>query len=278
MSYRCTRTVFAAAAGLAGVMAGTSASAAAFVYENFESYDLNTAIGNQGPWQESRTGTGPGEGVVEETGLRFEPGDNPFGDPGDKVLTQNSGKDSAINFTALPAGDDLYFSFNFLALDSGNGSHTATFFNTSTTPFMSLEGAAADTEKKRDLILKAQNNTQTLTDAIVEDDAVFIYGKLTASNDLKTWTFSANIDTDIANIDSSEPVTWDLQQSQTYSSARSSHANILALDTGGSPGRAIYDAIRLGDTYADVTNVPEPASLALIGLGGVLMLGRRRSA
>jgi hypothetical protein len=143
---------------------------------------------------------------------------------------------------------------------------------------MSLEGAAADTEKKRDLILKAQNNTQTLTDAIVEDDAVFIYGKLTASNDLKTWTFSANIDTDIANIDSSEPVTWDLQQSQTYSSARSSHANILALDTGGSPGRAIYDAIRLGDTYADVTNVPEPASLALIGLGGVLMLGRRRSA
>jgi hypothetical protein len=35
------------------------------------------------------------------------------------------------------------------------------------------------------------------------------------------------------------------------------------------------DAIRIGDSYSDVV-VPEPASLALMGLGGLLMLRRRR--
>lgn len=42
--------------------------------------------------------------------------------------------------------------------------------------------------------------------------------------------------------------------------------------------RQMYDEIRIGATYADVTPVPEPSSLALIGLGGLCTLRRRRRA
>jgi hypothetical protein len=44
----------------------------------------------------------------------------------------------------------------------------------------------------------------------------------------------------------------------------------------GDPGDQVYDEIRFGATYEDVTPIPEPASLALIGLGGLVMLARRR--
>jgi len=37
-----------------------------------------------------------------------------------------------------------------------------------------------------------------------------------------------------------------------------------------------FDEIRVGDSFLDVTGIPEPASVALLGLGGLAMLGRHR--
>ncbi len=39
-----------------------------------------------------------------------------------------------------------------------------------------------------------------------------------------------------------------------------------------------HDELRIGETWADVTPVPEPASLAFLGLGCLLILSRRESA
>ncbi len=37
-----------------------------------------------------------------------------------------------------------------------------------------------------------------------------------------------------------------------------------------------FDELRVGESYETVTPIPEPGSMALIGLGGLLLLGRRR--
>lgn len=45
-----------------------------------------------------------------------------------------------------------------------------------------------------------------------------------------------------------------------------------------SSGTHTYDEIRFGSSYADVIGVPEPGSLALLALGGVMIASRRRRA
>ncbi|HEV7298304.1 MAG TPA: PEP-CTERM sorting domain-containing protein [Tepidisphaeraceae bacterium] len=45
---------------------------------------------------------------------------------------------------------------------------------------------------------------------------------------------------------------------------------------GGTDNGLAADEIRLGDTFADVATVPEPTSLALVGLTGLGLMGRRR--
>jgi hypothetical protein len=50
------------------------------------------------------------------------------------------------------------------------------------------------------------------------------------------------------------------------------------ISTGFDPNVINIDEIRVGTTWADVTAVPEPASLGLLGLGAVGLMARRRKA
>lgn len=54
-------------------------------------------------------------------------------------------------------------------------------------------------------------------------------------------------------------------------------ATTLSLNTSGGGFSAGVDQLRIGDTYADVVVVPEPTSLAALGLAGLLGLRRRRA-
>lgn len=48
-------------------------------------------------------------------------------------------------------------------------------------------------------------------------------------------------------------------------------------ESPGQSGVVFFDEIRLGTTFEAVTGVPEPASAAVMGLGGLLLMRRRRS-
>jgi hypothetical protein len=48
------------------------------------------------------------------------------------------------------------------------------------------------------------------------------------------------------------------------------------ISNGSNPDHLYVDEIRVGETWRDVTSVPEPASLSLLGLGGLGLLSRRR--
>lgn len=69
----------------------------------------------------------------------------------------------------------------------------------------------------------------------------------------------------------SEPVSWDL----THSSSSGVVMDFFRVSAGGG-GTSIIDEVRLGTTYADVVGVPEPSSAALLGLGGLVLVSRRR--
>jgi hypothetical protein len=57
--------------------------------------------------------------------------------------------------------------------------------------------------------------------------------------------------------------------------------NVLRFQAGNANGNGTnafftFDEVRLGQSFADVTPVPEPVTFALAGLGGVALLALRR--
>jgi hypothetical protein len=131
------------------------------------------------------------------------------------------------------------------------------------------------------------NDAQTF----VAGDTVFLVGKyfigpgnkddvasLYINPDLSTGVEPAS-PTGSSSITSTGSTGFDYFWDSTGATEQVSHIRSFILRTNGvEPSNMLVDEIRIGSSYAEVTTgVPEPASLAVINLGAVAFLRRRRS-
>jgi hypothetical protein len=126
---------------------------------------------------------------------------------------------------------------------------------------------------------QATGRTYDATDSYALNDTLFI---------VAAYNFGATAGTDTADlyvfdganlvpIPASQPTTPTAFGAYTAEiNAASDNISSFFLRDQGTSGAETIDDVRVGTTWADVTSVPEPASLSLLGLGAIAGITRRR--
>lgn len=122
------------------------------------------------------------------------------------------------------------------------------------------------------------NSSTTASTAVVPGDTYFLVAKIVSSASspdaafLKVFGGSASGYS--TQVPFAEPTTWDATiTTSTGANLDRIRVRIDIGNLGSTPGEV--DEIRIGDDWASV--VPEPSSLALLGLGGLVALRRQRA-
>jgi hypothetical protein len=200
--------------------------------------------------------------------LRHDPADNLNGAGIFKLAN-----DEAINFNSAST---TYVSFlvrafqngsaqGFVGLVDGGGANIVRVGEGGGLGFLEIQSGTTTTDTRQ----MDSNGANTAG----EDNLVVF--KIETS-ELGVDTVSASFWDSATQTVSAEPTTWEITNS--FSSTSTGVAVRIDLADGFSDLDSSVDEIRIGDSFAAVTNVPEPASLALIAAGGLLITGRRRSA
>lgn len=169
---------------------------------------------------------------------------------------------------------DVYFSFltttttggiftNVYISDTPNTNLAGGFaFDTRT-----LEGVSVDTVKGRSSPVSGANDTADIAD--LTNSVLFVVGKISKSGvgNYDTLEVLVNPTTD------TEPVVWTATQIVDLDTNNLDTLGVRIVEFDNTENFFI-DEIRIGTTYGDV--VPEPGSLALLGLGGLCLINRRR--
>lgn len=157
---------------------------------------------------------------------------------------------------------------NRLAWTAANNSYAVGGFTNDANNGLQVgyDNSAGDTAP--DLILRVGGQNIVLAADTASSDNQLVIVRLDVVAGLDT--ISVWIDPDNVN-DAADLVLTniDLTDSQTpFTQSR--------YESPGSSGNTFFDELRLATTFEDVNGVPEPGSLALLGLGGLAMLRRRR--
>lgn len=300
------RTAIALSA-LASASMVVGASSAVEVYEGFQYGNAsplaaanNTGVGWDGGWFGNNALTFGGNSGAQ-TAL-----ETPIAAPSGYALTQTGAVAknltsngnimhrglSAANEINLGTGaadnTDVYFSY---LLDFGGTNHFFELNNASTQNIirvMAHNNGRLATSVAEDLSVDPQTGFRFEPgfDVFTAGTEYLVVGKLEINNT----DLGAGADRLLISVfDSTETLPTDIT---SWEFARGFTTNTLAadrvqfgLDFDISDTTSRWDELRIGDSYAAVTGIvneppviPEPASLALVGLGGILLAARRRRA
>jgi len=296
---RMSRNTILTAAGVmlaAGVLMPAAGAHAAPLVE--ESFNIGTGSGEytdgasldgaptNGPatngWDAAWTVTGTTDSISEAGGLSYSAGSvgqiggtggshgNAFGtaDTSRAIASDNTLQTATTLWARVlfkPSNDGNFFSFRSDG-GSGNGRFTMRW-NPGATP-----------DPRQDILLEDLSGTQTTDD----------FGSLTLGS-TNLFLFKVTADRTGSAAETVElwlnPTTSD--ESQLGAATATVSGDILDSTnnqfnqfdfTGGTVEGFGIDEIAIGENFNDVVPIPEPGSLALLGLGGLLMLGRGRAS
>ena len=260
--------------GIGACVLAANAKAAVTVYD-FESpaYTAGALNGQQG-WTGGLT-----QPAVVAGGLSYSSG-TVLHDGGSQHVSTDSTTPGRIELpTSVAVGETVYFSTLFRT-----SSNQFTWFALSddgNTNFNDSYGVVYSGSFQARARLGSTNNQDSTGTSLVSSDlsghesggtTFLIVGKV----EYGVTGDSGTVDrlSVLLNPDSTdEPITWDADVEVASRIDADSLTHLLFRQGDG--GVREFDFIRVGTTYDSVV-IPEPASLALLGLGGLLMIGRRR--
>ena len=252
------------------LLAGLSAQGSTIYYESFD-YEAGTNLSTltSSVWS--------GSGDIATPGLTY--GDLDSSSSTNAGFVDGNSASDAVDFSGfLDNGDTLWFSvvvnlggistnpdFGF-ALSSSGGS------GSNLLPIGASETALGFRIKGNDGGLKAAEWANTITTSgttgnvgLSAGTTYLVVGEMTFGATDTINLYLPDVNLNLGSVVSTKTVTLDQTAFDT----------ITFMAKGATPGDLV-DEIRFGTTSADVLPVPEPGSLALLGLGGLMMIKRRR--
>ena len=265
----------AAMAAAVFALCAPPAWATLLAYEGFD-YSGQTSLDGQtggtgltGAWDSTS-----GSATLSNDGTSLNYAGNPNPVAGDRVsdfpslhnarrtlatpLVHAAGNVYYISFSMSLPADNFTFVQLSTSNDLGFGSSDRRYY----AGFSSTDGATGNHYQ-----YGAQTGT-TFDGGYVQGETVMVVSKLVAEAN-RWWPHFTFYDNG-ASVPLTEPVSWE----KSWGADAGDLGDLTHLMVGGH-NSGQFDEIRIGTTYADVV-VPEPASLALVTVGGLTILWRRR--
>lgn len=254
-------------------------------YEGFDSYSPTAAIaGQSGGTNWTGAWTGSSAPIVQAGGLNYSAGSITINGGANNALADDTNADTLLSRPFTAAGD-VWFSllfqpsstsgdyFYFYLSDDADYLSSGDMGVTGATVYSARAQATPSSDRDQgDSSVSVTNGT-----------VVFLVGHI--------YNDPTYDDDDIGSGDPADPASldtidlWINPTSLTLGTPSASSLRIFEISTVSTFGiRAVnldagdapqFDELRIGTTLADVIPVPEPASLALIGLGAIALIRRK---